>query len=113
MLKKVLNNSDDYQPGLSIDCVIFGFHDNQLKVLLIKTKYSDNWALPGGFVSIEEDIDQAAVSVLQRRTGLEGIFLRQFATFGAVNRNDKQFSNHILNFYNDQILLIQVQVCNL
>jgi ADP-ribose pyrophosphatase YjhB (NUDIX family) len=100
MLKNILNNSDAYQPGLSTDCVIFGFHDNQLKVLLIKTKYSDKWALPGGFVSIDEDIDQAAVSVLKRRTGLEGIFLRQFATFGNVNRNDKQFSNHILNFYN-------------
>jgi 8-oxo-dGTP diphosphatase len=100
MLKFFLNNSDNYQPGLSIDCVIFGFHDNQLKVLLIKTKYTDKWALPGGFVPIEEDIDQAAVSVLQRRTGLEGIFLRQFATFGNVNRNDKQFSDHILNFYN-------------
>ena len=100
MLKFFLSNSDNYQPGLSIDCVIFGFHDNQLKVLLIKTKYSDKWALPGGFVPIKEDIDQAAVSVLQRRTGLEGIFLRQFATFGNVNRNDKQFSDHILNFYN-------------
>ena len=100
MLKFFLSNSDNYQPGLSIDCVIFGFHDNQLKVLLIKTKYSDKWALPGGFVPIKEDIDQAAVSVLQRRTGLEGIFLRQFATFGNVNRNDKQFSDRILNFYN-------------
>ena len=36
MLKTILDNKEDYQPGLSIDCVIFGFHDNQLKVLLIK-----------------------------------------------------------------------------
>jgi len=96
MLKTILENSKDYQPGLSIDCVIFGFHDNQLKVLLIKTRYSENWALPGGFISIDEDIDRAAVSVLQRRTGLEGIFLRQFATFGAVNRNESLFSNEVL-----------------
>ena len=64
MLKTILDNKEDYQPGLSIDCVIFGFHDNQLKVLLIKTKYSDKWALPVGFVSVNEDIDEAAVNVL-------------------------------------------------
>lgn len=50
MLKEVIANKENYQPGLSTDCVIFGFHDNQLKVLLIKTKYSEDWALPGGFV---------------------------------------------------------------
>ena len=85
MLKEVIANQKNYQPGLSTDCVIFGFHDNQLKVLLIKTKYSENWALPGGFVRVEESIDEGAVNVLQRRTGLKGIFLRQFATFGKAN----------------------------
>ncbi len=100
MLKTILENSKDYQPGLSIDCVIFGFHDNQLKVLLIKTNYSEKWSLPGGFISIDEDIDLAAVSVLRRRTGLEGIFLRQFATFGAVKRNDSHFSEEVLAHFN-------------
>ncbi|WP_035668233.1 NUDIX domain-containing protein [Flavobacterium sp. 83] len=99
MLKKVLDNRENYQPGLSIDCVIFGFHDNQLKVLLIKTKYNDKWGLPGGFVPIDEDIDQAAITVLHGRTGLEGIFLRQFSTFGAVKRNDKHFNTRVLNFF--------------
>lgn len=99
MLKNILDNREDYQPGLSIDCVIFGFHDNQLKILLIKTKYNEQWALPGGFVPINEDIDQAAVSILHGRTGLKGIFLRQFATFGAVKRNSIDFSNGVLNFY--------------
>jgi ADP-ribose pyrophosphatase YjhB (NUDIX family) len=99
MLKNILDNREDYQPGLSIDCVIFGFHDNQLKILLIKTKYNDQWALPGGFVPINEDIDQAAVSILHGRTGLEGIFLRQFATFGTVKRNQDYFSNKVLEFY--------------
>ncbi|MGZ9735251.1 glycoside hydrolase family 3 C-terminal domain-containing protein [Flavobacterium sp. GNP002] len=64
MLKAIIDNKENYQPGLSIDCMIFGFHDNQLKVLLIKTKYSDKWALPGGFVSVNEDVDEAAVTVL-------------------------------------------------
>jgi 8-oxo-dGTP diphosphatase len=99
MLKKVLDNRENYQPGLSIDCVIFGFHDNQLKVLLIKTKYNDKWGLPGGFVPIDEDIDQAAITVLYGRTGLEGIFLRQFSTFGAVKRNDNHFNTRVLNFF--------------
>lgn len=99
MLKNILDNREKYQPGLSIDCVIFGFHDNQLKVLLIKTNYSDKWGLPGGFVPIDEDIDQAAVTILHGRTGLKGIFLRQFSTFGAVKRNEKHFSNKVLKFY--------------
>jgi 8-oxo-dGTP diphosphatase len=99
MLKEVLANKEKYQPGLSIDSVIFGFHDNQLKVLLIKTKYSEQWALPGGFVRVDESIDEGAVNVLYGRTGLKGIFLRQFATFGQANRNPKKFSNNVLNFY--------------
>ncbi|MBG6188008.1 NUDIX hydrolase [Flavobacterium sp. CAN_S2] len=99
MLKDILANKDSYQPGLSIDCVIFGFHDNQLKVLLIKTKYSEKWALPGGFVPVNEGIDQAAVTVLHGRTGLKGIFLRQFATFGDARRCNEDLSNSILEFY--------------
>ena len=93
MLNSTLKDSERYQPGLSIDCVIFGFSDNQLKVLLIKTIYGEKWGLPGGFVSKDEDLDLAANSVLYKRTGLEGIFLRQFATFGAVKRNEGHFDD--------------------
>ncbi|TEB41038.1 NUDIX hydrolase, partial [Flavobacterium circumlabens] len=78
MLKGIILNNENYQAGISIDCVIFGFHDNQLKVLLIKTPYENKWSLPGGFVPIHEDIDTAAVTVLNERTGMQGIFLRQF-----------------------------------
>ena len=99
MLKKVLKNSKEYQPGLSIDSVIFGFDENQLKVLLIKTGYDESWSLPGGFVSLDEDIDTAAVSILHSRTGLKGIFLRQFAAFGAVNRNKSHFSSDALAYF--------------
>ncbi len=99
MLRGVLANKEQYQPGLSIDCVIFGFHDNQLKVLLIKTKYSEKWALPGGFIPVDEDIDEAAVHILQGRTGLEGIFLRQFSVFGRVNRNPASFSDAVVAFH--------------
>ncbi|HRV87074.1 MAG TPA: NUDIX domain-containing protein [Saprospiraceae bacterium] len=75
------------QPGLSVDCVIFGFHENELKVLLLKLLHNREWALPGGFVMLDEDLDRAAVRVLRERTGLERIFLRQFHAFGEVSRN--------------------------
>lgn len=99
MIKTVLENKEKYQPGLSIDCVIFGFHDNQLKVLLMKTRYDDSWSLPGGFVPVDQDIDQAATTVLRNRTGLDGIFLRQFSTFGRVGRNSANLSKVVLDFY--------------
>ncbi|WP_438590864.1 NUDIX hydrolase [Flavobacterium pectinovorum] len=99
MSKGNLLKNENYQPGLSIDCVIFGFHDNQLKVLLIKTPYENKWSLPGGFVPLDMDIDAAAVSVLNERTGIEGIFLRQFATFGKVKRNDKHFDEAVLDHF--------------
>lgn len=98
MLKDIIENNQNYQPGLSIDCVIFGFHDNQLKVLLIKIPHSDKWSLPGGFIPIDQDIDTAAVTVLNERTGVEGIFLRQFATFGKIKRNDQHFSKEVLEY---------------
>ncbi|MDX6183470.1 NUDIX hydrolase [Flavobacterium sp. Fl-77] len=98
MLQGVIENNANYQPGLSIDCVIFGFHHNQLKVLLLKTPFESKWSLPGGFVPIDEDIDTAAVTVLNVRTGMEGIFLRQFATFGKVKRNDKHFNDTVLDY---------------
>lgn len=99
MLKEFLKSSKEYQPGLSIDCVIFGFDNNQLKVLLIKTGYSEKWCLPGGFISKDEDIDTAAVSILQLRTGLTGIFLRQFAAFGTVKRNQDCFNSDSLHYF--------------
>ena len=77
-----------FLPSVSLDCVILGFHDNQLKVLLLKLKHSAVWALPGGFVLKEEDTETAAARVLKERTGLQDIFLQQFHVFGAPNRSD-------------------------
>lgn len=75
------------QPGLSVDCVIFGFHENDLKVLLLKLLQGNEWALPGGFVFLDENLDRAAIRVLHERTGLEKIFLQQFHAFGQVERS--------------------------
>ena len=77
---------ENYLPSLSIDCVIFGFHENELKVLLLKLKKADVWALPGGFVEKSQDIDMSAASVLKLRVGMDDIYLRQFHLFGKANR---------------------------
>jgi ADP-ribose pyrophosphatase YjhB (NUDIX family) len=81
-------------PTISVDCVIFGFHENQLKVLLLKFKKSPVWALAGGFVGIEEDVDQAAQRILEERTGLTDIYLEQFYTFGDMARNYRAVDEH-------------------
>jgi ADP-ribose pyrophosphatase YjhB (NUDIX family) len=75
-----------FLPNISIDCVIFGFHENQLKVLLLEWKDSSRWCLPGGFILNKEDVDEAAVRTLRMRTGLEKILLHQYHTFGDPNR---------------------------
>ncbi len=75
---------------LSIDCVIFGFHQNELKVLLLEWKESKRWCLPGGFILKDEHIDDAAVRILKSRTGLEKIYLRQFHAFGNPARDRKK-----------------------
>lgn len=75
---------------LSIDCVVFGFHENQLKVLLLRWKGTDRWSLPGGFIRTNESLDDAAQRCLQERTGLETIFLRHFGNFGDINRYDQE-----------------------
>lgn len=77
------------QSGLSVDCVIFGFHGNELKILILKLKNLRKWALPGGFVRKNKDVDQEAHEVLKIRTGLDNIFLRQFFLFGNMDRNIK------------------------
>ncbi|MBX2898675.1 MAG: NUDIX hydrolase [Cyclobacteriaceae bacterium] len=70
-----------FLPHLSVDCVIFGFHNDALKVLLLKWKQGP-WCLPGGFIKHRESIDQSANRILKERTGLDSIFLKQFYAFG-------------------------------
>ena len=81
---------DYYLPHLSVDCVIFGFHENELKVLLLQWKDTNRWCLPGGFIQKAEHIDDAAVRILKSRTGLEQIYLRQFHAFGDPTRDRKK-----------------------
>jgi 8-oxo-dGTP diphosphatase len=82
----LLNGHKEFLPHISVDCVIFGFHDNQLKVLLLKWKDRNSWCVPGGFVMRDESLDDSAKRTLLERTGLKDIFLRQFQAFGNPNR---------------------------
>ncbi len=79
---------NQFMPGISIDCVIFGYHDKELKVLVLEYKKTGLFALPGGFIKRDESLDDAAKRVLKERTGLSNIYLNQFHTFGSLKRAD-------------------------
>jgi len=79
-----------FKSAFTVDNVIFGFDEGDLKVLLIKRgeePYSGNWALPGYFVDPKEDLDAAAKRVLEELTGLRNVYLEQVKTFGTVDRH--------------------------
>jgi 8-oxo-dGTP diphosphatase len=76
--------------ALSVDCVIFGFDENKLKVLLIRSdlkKYQSKWSLLGDLVKTEEDLDASAYRILKQRTGLNDLYLEQVHAFGEVTRH--------------------------
>lgn len=72
-------------PAVSVDCVVFGLTDGKLNVL-----FKGRWALPGGFVEIDEDLDTAAQREDEEETGLTDLFLEQLYTFGAVERDPRE-----------------------
>lgn len=75
---------------LAVDCIVFGFDGEALKILLIKRGFQPekgNWSLMGGFVQASESIDQAANRILKQLTGLEGVYLEQLHTFGDTQRD--------------------------
>lgn len=81
--------SSEIIEDLSIDCIIFGFQESNLKVLLVKHAggiIKDRWALPGGFVTYNENIDVAAYRLLKDLTGVKDLFLEQLQAFGEVDR---------------------------
>ena len=96
----------NYINQLSIDCVIFGYEDRQLKVLLLKLNYNgDFYSLPSGYIFQNEDIELAAKRVVRERTGIcEDINLQHFNVFGNVNRKRKEFLEKLieLNFANKE-----------
>lgn len=80
-------------PAVTADCVIFGYDDGQLRVLLIERgaePYKGCWALPGGFMNIDESAEQCARRELEEETGLTGIEVVQFHTASAVERDPRE-----------------------
>jgi ADP-ribose pyrophosphatase YjhB (NUDIX family) len=90
MKKKMMTNLN---PHVSVDCVIFGFHDSKLKVLLIEREKvpkshlrGHKLKLPGNLISEIEDLDISAARTLHELTGLDNIYLKQFGVFSAPGR---------------------------
>ena len=83
-------NRSYFQIAISVDCVILGFEQGELKVLLIRSdleEYKDKWTLLGDLVMPDEDLNTASYRVLKERTGLSDVFLEQVYTFGEVKRH--------------------------
>lgn len=75
---------------VAIDCIIFGFDGEKLKLLLIQRAIEpekNKWSLMGGFVETDKSLNVAANSILKRLTGLEGVYLEQLQTFGELQRD--------------------------
>lgn len=83
----------DYpRPALTVDCVVFGLNGERLELALIKRKdppFAHAWALPGGFVNIDEELETAARRELAEETGIEEVYLEQLYTFGGVGRDPR------------------------
>lgn len=81
------------RPALTVDCVIFGLDEDDLKVLLIqrdREPFAGQWAIPGGFVAVGESLDAAARRELAEETGLDRIYLEQLYTFGEPGRDPRE-----------------------
>lgn len=81
------------RPAVTVDCVVFGFDEGDLKVLLIQRgiePFKGAWALPGGFVQMDESLDEAARRELGEETGVTDLFLEQLYSFGRVDRDPRE-----------------------
>ncbi|WP_085534981.1 NUDIX hydrolase [Massilibacteroides vaginae] len=77
---------DNIHPGFSVDCVLLSFHKGKIKVLLRKFALDDYYSLLGGFMFNHEDANQAAHRILEERSGIKDVFLKQFYLFSDPNR---------------------------
>ena len=82
------------RPSITVDCVVFGLDEQDtLKVILIQRKlppFQGQWALPGGFVHLDETLEEAAWRELREETGIQNVFLEQLYTFSALNRDPRE-----------------------
>lgn len=80
-------------PAVTTDVVVFTILAGRLNLLLVKRAnppYKGDWALPGGFLDIDEDLDTCAARELEEETGVSGVYLEQLYTFGATHRDPRE-----------------------
>lgn len=100
---------------LAVDCIIFGFDGQDLKLLLIQRGFEPEkgkWSLMGGFVKGHEDIEHAAERVLKQLTGLEGVYLEQLQAFGDPARDSMERTLSVAYFALIDILKYEKQLSN-
>ena len=81
------------RPAVSVDCVVFGLDDEDLKMMLIQRDlepFAGHWALPGGFVELDETLEAAARRELEEETGVRLSYLEQLFTFDRVDRDPRE-----------------------
>ena len=80
------------RPMVTVDAVVFTTLASKPSLLLIKRKkepYKDKWAIPGGFIEMDEELEDAVVRELKEETGLSGVHLEQMHTFGTIGRDPR------------------------
>ena len=80
-------------PAVTTDIVIFTIRQDELKVLLVKrahAPFQGEWALPGGFVAVDESLEEGARRELAEETGVSGVYLEQLYTFGTPDRDPRE-----------------------
>lgn len=85
-----ISHLEYFKIAVSVDCVIFGYDEKELKVLLIKSdleEFSEMYSLLGDLVRPDEDLDTAPYRILKERTGLDDVYLEQVHTFGSLERH--------------------------
>lgn len=85
-----ITHLDYFNIAVSVDCVIFGYDEKELKVLLIKSdlkEFSGLYSLPGDLVKPDEDLESASYRILKQRTGLDDLYLEQVQAFGSLDRH--------------------------
>jgi len=80
------------RPATTVDCIVFGLDEDELKILLIQRAlppFESHWAIPGGYVNIDESLEKAALRELEEETGIGNVFLEQLYTFGDLGRDPR------------------------
>jgi 8-oxo-dGTP diphosphatase len=103
------------RPSVTVDIILFTFHEDRLKVLLIRRNhapFAGRWALPGGFVNIDEDLEDAARRELNEETNVSDVYLEQLYTFGDPDRDPRGRVITVAYFAllsNDQVSRLQIR----